>query len=103
MIYTNVRPSTAFIRVSRENQVQNVYVDQQGKTPSSLIRRDQIPTLRTQGVTETIPFNKERDTFPQLNELTKEASLKLNGYMAQSFNQCRDVKTGSPLKMRQEL
>jgi hypothetical protein len=68
MVYTNVRPSTAFIRVSRENQVQTAYVDQQGKTPSSLIRRDTIPTLRNKGLTDHIPFNKERETFSQLNE-----------------------------------
>ena len=28
VVYTNVRPSTAFIRLSRDQQVQNDYVDQ---------------------------------------------------------------------------
>jgi hypothetical protein len=72
-VFTNVRPSTAFISLSRAKQVQKAYVDEQGKEPSSLLRRDDVPTLRSQGAVNHIPFNQERDKFSALNNETQKA------------------------------
>jgi hypothetical protein len=83
MVYTNVRPSTAFIGVSRENQVQKSYVDSTSKKPSSLLRRDDLPSLRSQGVIN-LPFNAERDGFQQLNLASTQAAQKIASFVAQS-------------------
>ena len=72
-------------------------MDQQGKTPSSLIRRDNLPTLKSQGKTSHIPFNQERESFETLNQRTLEASQKMQSY------QSRSTSLATPLEKREEL
>ena len=75
-----VRPSIAFVSMNRENQKQSIYVDQYDG-PSSLQKRDGIPTLKEKAngsplIYETERERHSRELSKQLNNL-KTAQEKL--------------------------
>ena len=76
-------------------------MDASSKKPSSLIRRDDLPTLRSQGVIN-LPFNTERDNFSELNKVSIEAHRKIQSYI-QIPPGGETLKIAPPLHKREEL
>jgi hypothetical protein len=59
----------------------------QGKEPSSLLRRDDMPTLRSQGVFNHIPFNQEREKFKEINAQMNKAKDEIMEFSTGKFSQ----------------
>eukprot|EP00347_Sterkiella_histriomuscorum_P012829 403367067 len=82
VVFTNVRPSTSFITISRDNKAQSKFIDEQKSGPSFLIRREGVPTLKqleSQGQLQ-LHYNTERKAFNQLNDHHKQLSAQIANF-----------------------
>ncbi|CDW82218.1 UNKNOWN [Stylonychia lemnae] len=79
VVYTNVRPSTSFISVPRENVSQIKYIDEQKGGPSFLLKRDGVPTLKSleNDGSVQLHYNTERKNFKALNNDQKIFNAKI--------------------------
>jgi hypothetical protein len=109
VVFTNIRPSTSFITVTRENHAQTKYVDEQKKGPSFLIRRDEVPTLKSMG--EDIHYNTERKGFRDINNQQNTCKDKIEAYQGQlvskdgfmTMSSMSQLKVSLPSEKRKEI
>lgn len=68
-----------------------------------MLRREDFPTLKKQGVVEHIPFNQERSNFSKLNAATIEATKTIQSFTSGTFGAGEQEFLSSPGKKRDEL